>query len=51
MLEVYKTNMLGPLLTTQAFLPLLQKGSKKQVLLGTRAVLELHHALLQRRAC
>ena len=29
--EVYTTNVLGPFLTTQAFLPLLQKGRKKQV--------------------
>ena len=27
---VFKTNTLGPLLTTQAFLPLLRKGGKKQ---------------------
>jgi NAD(P)-dependent dehydrogenase (short-subunit alcohol dehydrogenase family) len=38
-LEVYKTNMLGPLLTTQAFLPLLQKGGKKQVGVGPALVL------------
>lgn len=31
-MSVYQTNMLGPLLTTQAFLPLLRKGGKKQVL-------------------
>lgn len=31
MTEVFRTNVLGVLLTTQAFLPLLQKGRKKQV--------------------
>ena len=30
-LEVFRTNVLGPLLTTQAFLPLLKKGSRKVV--------------------
>jgi NAD(P)-dependent dehydrogenase (short-subunit alcohol dehydrogenase family) len=31
MTTVFKTNTLGPLLTTQAFLPLLREGRKKQV--------------------
>ena len=29
---MYQTNMVGTLLTSQAFLPLLRKGYKKQVL-------------------
>lgn len=37
MSTVFKTNTLGPLLTTQAFLPLLRKGDKKQVRLGACA--------------
>lgn len=31
MMQVFQTNLVGPLVTTQAFLPLLQKGTHKKV--------------------
>lgn len=49
-LQVYQTNMLGPLLTTQTFLPLLEKGSKKQVAAGNILLLVLQHDALLRIA-